>query len=200
MSRSFVRPQNGVPEKLMLASPGVVKDGMYGPQKLYMLTDGRCIYLDLEVAQRVEHTVQIGQEFWLVRHARGSGRKANWDIHLEDPAPKPPEPETDLERDLRLSIEQAEARKAAAKVTPIASPPVEEPPAPVVQISEQITRKIPGWAGILTTQTNTLIDAYAHCLSHAAEHGLVVKPEDVRTLLVTAFIGLQQRGKGRTAA
>ena len=199
MSRSFVRPQNGVPEKLMLASPGVVRDGMYGPQKLFQLTDGRYIYLDLEVAQRVEHAVQVGQEFWLVKHARASGRKAIWDIHLEDPAPKPAEPETDLERDLRLSIEQAEARKAAAKAVPI-GPPVEKTPAPLVPASEQITQKIPGWADILTAQTNNLVDAYAHCLSHASEHGLVVKPEDVRTLLVTAFIGLQQRGKGRSAA
>jgi hypothetical protein len=200
MSRSFVRPQNGVPEKLTLASPGVVKEGMYGPQKLFQLNDGRYIYLDVEVAQRVEHAVQIGQEFWLVKRARASGRKAIWDIHLEDPAPRPPEQETDLERDLRLSIEQAEARKASAKAVPIAPPPVEETPAPVVQIPEQITRKVPGWADILTAQTNTLVDAYAQCLSHAADHGLVVKPEDVRTLLVTAFIGLQQRGKGRTAA
>jgi hypothetical protein len=199
MARSFVRPQNGVPEKLTLASPGVVKDGMYSPQKLYTLTDGRYIYLDLEVAQRVEHAVQIGQQFWLVKRARGSGRRANWDIHLEDPEPKPPEPETDLERDLRLSIDQAEARKASAKALPIMAP-VEETPASTVQISEQIIRKVPGWADILTAQTNTLVDAYAQCLSHAADHGLVVKPEDVRTLLVTAFIGLQQRGKGRTAA
>jgi hypothetical protein len=199
MPRNFVRPQNGLAEKLTLASPGVIKDGLYGPQKLFSLTDGRYIYLDLEVAQRVEHAVQIGQQFWLVKHARGSGRRANWDIHLEDPEPKAPEPETDLERDLRLSIEQAEARKASAKVMPI-SPPIEESPAPLEPTSEQNTRKVPGWADILTAQTNTLVDAYAQCLSHAADHGLVVKPEDVRTLLVTAFIGLQQRGKGRTAA
>jgi hypothetical protein len=52
-----------------------------------------------------------------------------------------------------------------------------------------------GLAQTLVGRTNQLVDAYAECILHAAQHGLTVKPEDVRTLLVTAFINLSQRGR-----
>jgi hypothetical protein len=61
MRRSeFLRPLNNVPQRLVLASMGVIKGGLYGPQKLFQLADGRSLYLDLEVAQRLEQTVSIG--------------------------------------------------------------------------------------------------------------------------------------------
>jgi len=40
-----------------------------------------------------------------------------------------------------------------------------------------------------------LIDVYAAALNHAsAKHGNAVKPEDVKTLLTTAFINLSKGG------
>jgi hypothetical protein len=52
----------------------------------------------------------------------------------------------------------------------------------------------PAWAQSLLGQTNALVDVYAAALSTAStKHGNQVKPEDVRTLLVTVFI---QRSKG----
>jgi hypothetical protein len=51
-----------------------------------------------------------------------------------------------------------------------------------------------GWTQGLLRQTNALVDVYAAALSDAStKHGNQVKPEDVRSLLVTAFI---QRSKG----
>jgi len=52
---------------------------------------------------------------------------------------------------------------------------------------------------MLLHQTNELTDAYASVLHHAGRHGLAIRPEDVRTLPVTAFINFSQR-KGRNAA
>jgi hypothetical protein len=50
-----------------------------------------------------------------------------------------------------------------------------------------------GWTQALLSQTNALVDVYAAALSDAStKHGNQVKPEDVRSLLVTAFI---QRSK-----
>jgi len=47
----------------------------------------------------------------------------------------------------------------------------------------------PVWAQSLLGQTNALVDVYAAALSTASsKHGNQVKPEDVRTLLVTARI------------
>ncbi len=52
-----------------------------------------------------------------------------------------------------------------------------------------------GWAQVLLSQTNALIDVYAAALNYAgAKHGNTVKPEDVKTLLTTAFINLSKGG------
>ena len=50
------------------------------------------------------------------------------------------------------------------------------------------------WAEYLLGETDALVDVYASALSNASsKHGNHVKPEDVRSLLVTVFI---QRSKG----
>jgi hypothetical protein len=47
----------------------------------------------------------------------------------------------------------------------------------------------PAWAQYLLEETNALVDVYAAALNTASSrHGNQVKPEDVRTLLVTVFI------------
>jgi hypothetical protein len=49
------------------------------------------------------------------------------------------------------------------------------------------------WAQSLLEQANALVDVYAAALNSAStKHGNQVKPEDVRSLLVTVFI---QRSK-----
>lgn len=51
----------------------------------------------------------------------------------------------------------------------------------------------PAWAEFLLTEADALVDVYAAALSNASsKHGNQVKPEDVRSLLVTVFI---QRAK-----
>ena len=56
------------------------------------------------------------------------------------------------------------------------------------------------WAQTLAGQTRQLIDVYAEALAYAGEvHGNAIKPEDIRSLLVTAFIHLSQRGASRAA-
>ena len=56
------------------------------------------------------------------------------------------------------------------------------------------------WAQILFGQTSTLIDVYAAALTYAGtKHGDAVKPEDVKTLLTTAFINLSKQGGAHAA-
>jgi hypothetical protein len=53
----------------------------------------------------------------------------------------------------------------------------------------------PVWAQSLLGQTNALVDVYAAALNTASsKHGNQVKPEDVRTLLVTAYIQCSKGG------
>jgi hypothetical protein len=51
-----------------------------------------------------------------------------------------------------------------------------------------VSKKQPAWAQTLVGQTNQLVDTYVEFILHAAQHGFTIKPEDVRTLLVTAFL------------
>lgn len=200
----FVRLLNNGPERLVLASTGVLKQGFYGPRKLFQLADGRSIYLDLEVAQRLEQTASIGQEFWLCkRKPAGKGQKTRWDIYLEDPTPRAGE--TELERDLRLSLhhsKQLNRNHSDVELTepernPLELPNLDTPPSRPVPstdvVQSEAAKKVPSWAVTLVNQTNELIDAYAECIGHANRYGVSVKPEDVRTLLVTTFINLCQR-------
>ena len=56
------------------------------------------------------------------------------------------------------------------------------------------------WAQVLFVQTTALIDVYAAALHYAGtKHGNAVKPEDVKTLLTTAFINLSKQGGSHAA-
>lgn len=218
MPKEYLRFIAGQPEKIALAYPqGIRKEGIYGPQMFYTLVDGRGLYLDEAVAQKIANAgIQPGQEFWLLKHkATGNGkhRRNVWDLYLEDPTPQAGE--TAIERDLRLSIHQVKTgrKRTSPAVTPIAPAVSSGEPGQVEQTSAtgpktqtavttaaEIVRKPPQWAETLVSQTNELVDAYAACLDHANRHGVVVRADDVRTLLVTAFIGLSGRGKGRNVA
>lgn len=56
------------------------------------------------------------------------------------------------------------------------------------------------WAQVLLSQTSSLIDVYAAALAYAGtKHGSAVKPEDVKTLLTTAFINLSKQGGAHVA-
>jgi hypothetical protein len=218
MPKEYIRFISGQPERIALAYPqGVRKDGLYGPQMFFTLTDGRGLYLEEPVAEKIASAgIQAGQAFWLLKHkATGSGkyRRNVWDLYLEDPTPATGE--TPIERDLRMSIHHVKTgrNRTQPAVTPIMpdasagkapTEPIEalhlKTQEPAVLPAAEPARKSPAWAQTLIGQTNELVDAFAQCLDHANRHGVVVRPEDVRTLLVTSFIALSGRGKGRNVA
>jgi len=56
------------------------------------------------------------------------------------------------------------------------------------------------WEQVLLSQTNSLIDVYAATLNYAGtKHGEAVKPDDVKALLITAFINLAKQGGAHAA-
>jgi hypothetical protein len=209
------------PERLALAhSDTVCKDFGSYQREMFTLADGRIMWIDPEVANKIKMAkIQPRQEFWLCKWKPHSpGQRTRWELYLEDPKQQPEE--TALERDLRLSINQAirqrnqeqtnDIRQTAApqlvsEATPALAQSAPEAPMPAQEASVAVitprpnARNRPGWAETLLNQTNELVDAYAASLEHAAGHGLAVKPEDVRTLLVTAFINLSHRRDRSTA-
>ena len=138
--REYLRFISGTTEKIALQSiEGKLVEGMYGPQWLFDLTDGRGMYLDEPVVQKIRNAhIQPGQTFWLLKHkATGNGkhRRNVWDLYLEDPTRT--EGESSLHRDLRMSMPKAAAPAVVPKPTP--------PELPAVPVAE-IPRKQPAWA------------------------------------------------------
>jgi hypothetical protein len=123
----------------------------------------------------------------------------------------PASPESSLERQLRQSIAAAtNGKPSASALTPApgtAAAQNSEPPvnngngnkpngkgaAQNGNQSQNGARR--DWAQVLLNQTSALVDVYATAISYAStKYADAVKPEDVKTLLTTAFINLCKQG------
>ena len=158
---------------------------------------------------------------------QGRGRKSiQWIVKKVDSAlgeqpdgtfAVPAAPESALERQLRESIAATvrNGKPGASAVTPapgtVAAPNGEQPIVngngskpngngaahngrpPQQDIHQR-------WEQALFGQTTALVDVYAAALKYAGtKHGDAVKPEDVKTLLTTAFINLCKQGGAHAA-
>jgi hypothetical protein len=196
------------PERVaMKYAGGILKDWGYGDRVLYTLTDGRTMLLDTDTAAKIHLAeIQPGQEFWLCkRKGAGKNAKTRWDLYLEDPTPR--HEETGLERDLRLSIHQAEQKQRTPPAPPTAPrpAPLKHTPAEVGNGHAQPIRQLAPapqpqrlpWHDFMVEQANCLTDVYAAVLSHAREaHGEAVTPDVVQKLVTTTYIQHAKGGRG----
>ena len=107
------------------------------------------------------------------------------------------EPPSQLEQQLRASIDMVNRRKAGEQGDGTLA--VMEPP-PVKPAESRMAPAVAEFSSRLVLETNALVDVYAAALKTASErHGNSVKPDDVRSLLVTAYINASKSG-GRNAA
>jgi len=170
-------------------------------QVQFSLVDGRTYYASLGVAQKI-NDLKLGdqEEFYIAKKQTGKAQYGYVDVWLrrDKPAPQPePEPSL-LERQLAASIHEAQARKAAATapVPPPAAPPQQGTgtygPVAVPRTQQQPQQMAASWAQNLLTQTNQLIEVYADACRHAEQLG--VPNAVVRTVMLSAFIGLQKKG------
>jgi hypothetical protein len=206
---------------LKFTEPKLVPSNYGDDRAMYSLTDERVMFLDQLTAARIKSlAVQPGEAFFLCKTK--NGRLTEYQVYREsdEPAATPrsgvvmfgghkksfpplkaalperlyhaPEDST-LEDQLRASIDLVERKKLESKLDQHPAP------APVAAQPVPVERKPAQWASTLLAQTNQLVDCYAAALQHAAQHGIQVKAEDVRSLLVTSFIQLSQN-KGRSNA
>jgi hypothetical protein len=109
-----------------------------------------------------------------------------------DPAPS-------LEEQLRASIDMVNRRKAAT-VGELGDGTlaIMAPPAPRPAAAERLAPAVAEFSSRLVLEVNALVDCYATALEAASKkHGNSVKPDDVRSLLVTCYINAS---KARNAA
>jgi hypothetical protein len=120
---NILRFQPNVPIQVALqSSQGVVVEGRYGNRMMFTLVDGRVMYVPPIVATKIEaEGIAAGERFELCKAQikNGHGRSVEWAVRRLDPeeqlvdvTPDTPAPETQLEHDLRVSAEMANAKKA----------------------------------------------------------------------------------------
>jgi prepilin-type processing-associated H-X9-DG protein len=131
--------QPNVPIQVTLqSSQGVVVEGRHGNRMMFSLVDGRVMYVPPIVATRIEaEGIAAGERFESCKAQikNGRGRSVEWALRRLDPeeqlvdvAPDAPPPETQIEHDLRVSIEMANAKKPSSEL------PEPPPPAPAPAI------------------------------------------------------------------
>lgn len=195
---SIARLTPNVPQQIALKSDGLATPS--GEQVRFDLMDGRALLLDLDAAQRLtDLCVNLEEPFWICLKWTGSAEDAPYVDMWLDPAgerrrarEEAPEIERQLRESIRIANSQRPGRKGPAVVRAAAASPKPEPPsaAPLLDFEE-----------LLLLQTNAMTDAYARALKYAGEaHGNSVKPDDIRSFVVTAFIQLSPRGHGRRNA
>jgi hypothetical protein len=185
-----------------------VFDGQYGERCMFSLTDGRVMYVDPLTAARIKSLGVTPGEVFYIQKAK-NGRLTEWSVFRDASEVPPPAPKgpiafggtkktykplpdlvdsvaarnaarsegSDLEDQLKASIDMVQRKKLEAKLNGAV---------PAAAVSEFTAR--------LLQEANALIDAYASALQTAStRHGNAVKPEDVRSLLVTAYISASKQ-------
>src|ERR1700681_4334799 len=113
----ILRFEMNVPVEVALEGEGgITVAGRFGDRVMYTLADHRRMYVPLFAARRIsELGLQSGELFQICKRQvrRGQTKTIEWLVERLDP-----DGGTQLERDLRESIEQATARKNAAPTSP----------------------------------------------------------------------------------
>lgn len=211
MARPEVQFEYNEPVELSLVfSTAIPVQGRHGERRMYTLDfpAGHVMFLDLGIAERLGGMrIRPGEHFFICR--RRVAGKVSWDAWLS-PATEQMrarvehpdaciagkailQPETDLERELAASVEEARRRRQQQQQQ--AGPRAVELPTPAAPIAAAAS----SWTDGLVAEANALVDAFNRCLEHANAYGNRVKPEDVRSLLTTAYIGRQRNGASHAA-
>jgi hypothetical protein len=182
-----------------------------GKQIMFSLVDGRVMFLNSNVAQRVQAlNLQAREPFEIGRLEKVEGTRKRVEWHVA-----------------KVGFVPAEPAAVAVGVQASAPAPVngfhQAPAAPVQQANGSTPHangngngnghhtngngngnghapvespyEHTGWSLFLTQQTNMLVDVYARCLQYAStQYGNQVKPEDVRALMTTAYINISKGG------
>jgi len=151
-------------------SQGKVVSGRYGERVMFTLTDDRVMFLDPEVAGRIESLgINVRESFTIARYASGdNGAPVTWEI-------------------ARIEGEQPNG----TFVLKAPEAPAPKPPASAATSNGTIPRK-PAGSG-LVDEANALVDSFAQVLDRSLTlYQGRIKPEEAKALLITAYIQRQK--------
>jgi hypothetical protein len=211
---NILRFQPNVPTQVTLqSSQGVVVEGRYGNRMMFSLVDGRVMYVPPIVATKIEaEGIGAGERFELCKAQikNGHGRSVEWALRRLDPeeqlvdvAPDSPASETQLEHDLRVSAEMANAKKANLEL-PEPSDPAPAPVTPMnngngngngngaVPVLAQNEQPQPRPVTKLEHALKTAISAAHNAEKYGSELGYVVRfdADAIKSMAITVLINM----------
>ncbi len=199
-------------EAALKFAEGKLCDSQFGvPQYMFTTTDDRVFFVAEKVAQKIHGLrLQPQEPFEICKKEvdYGNGRKGiEWQVAKVGFAPGE-------QLDGTFVVPTAQPGAGAVTPAPVATAVKQAPysngngskpnghangngnghtPEPPQDIRA-------AWAQFLLTQTEDLIDVYATASKYASDrHGNGVKAEDVRSLLLSAFINITKNGAGNVA-
>ena len=202
-----------IQQQLALADVDAALEGhAWGDEWYYNLTDGRILSVSEEVCRKINMLdLAPGEPFVIVKRCGANSRRpVRWDVWRAGEAEqeRAAEEAPDLEEQLRRSLDQQEARKPQPpRQIPKPSPPAPAPSEPLPPAARTNVQPIKPsgarqmhftWEESVREQSRILTDVYAETLAYSSlKHGNSVKPEDVRSLVITSYISQSQKGKRR---
>jgi hypothetical protein len=180
-----IKFQTNVPVELRLRSTeGKPVESQFGGMQHMFSADEGAFYVSETVGAILTEQcrklgVRPGEAIDICKaEVTANGRKRiEWQVSKVGETPEPP---TELEQKLAASIAQVEQRKQAQQATAAAAPPA--------------------WADALVSQACVLVDAFAAVVKHSAQYQGLVKPDDARSIMLSAFINMTKSNGGRNAA
>jgi hypothetical protein len=220
-SRKMVRFAANVPLEIALkCADGIRVEGRYGDRVKYTLTDDRTMYVDPFVAERIkELAIQPGELFQVCKHQAKNGNRKTIYWAVEQAG----ESDTQLERDLRESLERAKAPDIAPAPAAAADTQV-PPPSPFYELgcsapsnkssnghgarngsgsvsattpsgpsTDDSPPRVPDTQLAHALKTAIAAAAEAEKFAKTLDYNLRFTTEDVRSMGITVLIGMQQR-------
>jgi hypothetical protein len=209
--------ETNVPREVCLESlDGEPKESQYGgPQRMYTTLDRDVFYVSDAVGKIIADTcrklkIDAGEPVVICKAevSDGRGRKTiRWQVTRVNPIGQ--------QADGTFAV-PAVANTNGANGSQTPAPPV----TPATQVQQQPVpspigngianggngHSLPpanplvhtGWALHLREQAQTLIDIYNDCLTYSGKYGAAVKPDDVRSIVLSCFINVtKSNGGGR---
>src|ERR1017187_90018 len=144
---------------------GKTISNQHGERMMYSLTDGRVMFLDLEVAGQIESLgINVRESFTITRKTDGP-KGSTWEV-------------------ARIPGEQP---NGPLVLTPPAPPPPNPRASPATLDGGMMPRKLVG--SPLVDEANALVDSFAQVLERSLTlYQGRIKPDEVKALVVTAYI------------
>lgn len=208
MNMNIVRFPINVPVQVSFTStPAKLTQGRYGDRMLFHLTDGRIMYVPPVVAKMIEEQAIGPREWFELRKAElknGRKRSIEWTLKRIDPDPLRDgvegaalEPETPLERDLRRSIEIANARRSTNKDPEVTAGESDEaiPPFAPMPNGDGARPTLPTTK--LEHALKTAISAAYNAEKYGTELGYVVRfdADAIKSMAITVLINMSEGGR-----